>query len=244
MKKEGNPPQLTQDNDGKSSSTSALQHCSCGCELQVMSQGSVIKQKGRAGLMTALLWKKYCKKPQNHRQGRWSWDRASVQSKCFCRWKCGGYSESCSCRRRTSFLTQHRQLAGEQNYSKEICDSVMCFFSCQTKPLSNLWQPKDQYLLICTGLENRKGSLKHRALSQMKISSRIHKILSYLLSSGHFTPALFTMIQLFYVSCGQILLSRFHKVMISFTRVSFTFEVGGILKTLLGFFNVYFGDCS
>lgn len=57
----------------------------------------------------------------------------------------------------------------------------MCFCSYQkqTQPLPNLWQPKEQYLLICTGSENRKGPLEHRALSQMVISSRKNKILSY-----------------------------------------------------------------
>lgn len=55
---------------------------------------------------------------------------------------------------------------------------------------------------------------------------------------------LFNMTQLFCVSCGQILISRFHKVMAGFTGVSFTFEVGGILKTLLEVFYVYFGGCS
>lgn len=50
---------------------------------------------------------------------------------------------------------------------------------------------------------------------------------------------LFTMTQLFCVSCRQILIARFHKVMVGFTRVGFTFEVGGILKTLLGFFLMF-----
>lgn len=63
--------------------------------------------------------------------------------------------------------------------SAKKCVTVMCLCSYQTQPLHNLWQPKDQYLLICTGSENRKGSLERRALPQMEISSRIHKILSY-----------------------------------------------------------------
>lgn len=62
-----------------------------------------------------------------------------------------------------------------------MCDSVMCFCSYwkQTQPLPNLWQPKKRYLLICTGSEYRKGPLEHRALSQMVVSSRKNKILSY-----------------------------------------------------------------
>lgn len=55
----------------------------------------------------------------------------------------------------------------------------MCFCSYQTQPLPNLWQPKEQSLLICTGSENRKGPLEHRALSQIENSSRIRKFLSY-----------------------------------------------------------------
>lgn len=61
-----------------------------------------------------------------------------------------------------------------------------------------------------------------------------------LVTSGPFIFMLFTMTNLFFVSCGQILIARFHKVMVGFTRVSFTFEVGGILKTLLGFFSCLF----
>lgn len=70
-----------------------------------------------------------------------------------------------------------------------------------------------------------------------------------LVSSGPFTFTLLTMTHLFCVSCGQILIARFQKVIVGFTRVGFTFEVGGILKTLLGFFwffffDVCFGGCS
>lgn len=127
-----------------------------------------------------------------------------------------------------------------------MCDSVTCFCSYrkQTQPLPNLWQPKEQYLLICTGSENRKGPLEHRALSQMVISSRKNKILSYFSKfKAFYLYVTFTTTHLFCVSCGQILIARSHKVMVGFTRVSFTFEVGGILKTLLGFFAVCFGGC-
>lgn len=62
----------------------------------------------------------------------------------------------------------------------------LCFY--QTQPLPNLWQPKDQYLLICTGSENRKEPLEHRALTQMEISSRIHKISSYFSKVRAFYP--------------------------------------------------------
>lgn len=126
-----------------------------------------------------------------------------------------------------------------------MSDSVMCFCSYQkqTQPLPNLWQPKEQYLLICTGSENRKGPLEHRALSQMVISSRKNKILSYFSKFRAFY--LYVIYHDPFILCvlWTILIARSHKVMVGFTRVSFTFEVGGILKTLLGFFAVCFGGC-
>lgn len=158
----------------------------------------------------------------------------SVQAECFCRWRCGGCSGNCSCRR-TSFLTLSTGSLQKSRTAAKKCMTRSCVCA--------LIKPSD--CLTCGNQRtNTNSSVQGQRTEKEPWNTEpchrwrfLQEYIKFCLSKFRaFYLYVIYHDHLFCVSRGQILIARFHKVMVGFTRVSFTFEVGEILKTLQGFF--------